>query len=164
MAGRDHRYVNVGCGDIFAPEPWVNVDKCAQLEPDVVASITDLPFGDGTVEWCYAGHVLEHLEWPDEVADALVELKRVLHPGGHLLVVCPDIERARAEGDPATIDGVLLGAHRWPGDEHRWVCSAAILLPVVKAIFPTATEVPIHTVPSGWPIDHRLAWQLAVMT
>lgn len=146
-----------------APVPWVNVDSCAELEPDVVASITDLPFDDGSAEWIYAGHVFEHIDWPDAVFKALEECSRVLAMDGHICIVGPDLDRAEA------IDGfdvnywVRMGGGRWPGDEHRWACSERIFLPMIRRVFPDAMPFPIATITPGWPINSRSPWQMAVV-
>jgi SAM-dependent methyltransferase len=52
----------------------------------VHASVTDLPFGEGTVDGVVALNLLEHI--PDERV-VLRELKRVLRPGGRAVIVVP---------------------------------------------------------------------------
>ncbi len=71
-----------------------------------------LPFKDGSVDGCYASHLLEHL--PRETARRLLlECLRVLRSGGVLRLAVPDLEvivgeylhvlgRAQA-GDPAAM-------------------------------------------------------------
>lgn len=61
------------------------------LEPgdnvDVVApGAYDYPFPDGTFDVVLSGNTLEHVEWPWEW---VVELGRVLRPGGLLALVAP---------------------------------------------------------------------------
>jgi SAM-dependent methyltransferase len=52
----------------------------------VHASVTDVPFGESTVDGVLALNLLEHI--PDEGA-VLRELKRVLRPGGRCVIVVP---------------------------------------------------------------------------
>ena len=67
------------------------VEMCRELLPDsgefIRASVTDLPFDDGTFDGAAAFHVLEHLT-DDEMRLADRELFRALRPGSHLLVRC----------------------------------------------------------------------------
>ena len=74
----------------------------ADLDPvgvDVQLDITDMPFDDAEFNAIVCSHVLEHV--PDDRA-AMVELARVLHPDGWLLVLVPlDLGRERTHEDPA---------------------------------------------------------------
>jgi ubiquinone/menaquinone biosynthesis C-methylase UbiE len=52
--------------------------------------ITDLSrFADNSIGTAMASNVLEHLEWP-ELERLAAELRRVLIPGGHMIVVNPN--------------------------------------------------------------------------
>ena len=84
--------LNLGSG--LTPIPgFVNVDALEDSPGvDVVADISErLPFDDGAAELVYASHLLEHFP-TDEVPRLLGEWRRVLGPGGHLLVAVPDLE------------------------------------------------------------------------
>lgn len=66
-------------------------------EPDIVASMTDM--GDiGPFSAVYSSHCLEHLA-PHDVAVALGEMKRVLGPGGAVIIIVPDLEDVRPTED-----------------------------------------------------------------
>ena len=67
---------------------YVLVDVNAAYKPDVVADIQTLPFADGSLEAVYCAEVLEHVKDPRKAAS---ELKRVLKPGGKLLLTVPFI-------------------------------------------------------------------------
>jgi predicted SAM-dependent methyltransferase len=84
--------LNLGSG--LTPIPgFVNVDALEDLPGvDVVADIGQrLPFEDGAAELVYASHLLEHFP-TEEVPQLLAEWRRVLRPGGTLLVAVPDLE------------------------------------------------------------------------
>lgn len=150
--------LNIGSGDHYAPG-WTNVDIWPGNDPDVVADALDLPFPDGSASHVYAGHVLEHL-FPAAVPVALAEFRRVLAPGGMLAVVGPDTTNV-TPGTQLHRDCVH-GGHRWPGDEHRWECTADTLHAHVKGVFPDAELVPITDLPETWPVVSRIWWQAAV--
>jgi len=64
----------------------------------VAASAYALPFAETTFDACRAERVLQHLERPDDAVD---ELRRVLKPGGSLIVIDHDWESlAVSGGDP----------------------------------------------------------------
>jgi len=67
------------------------VDVQAELAPDVVASVLDLPFEDGRFDVAMCCQVLEHLPFEDFVT-ALRELRRVARYGA--VVSLPDVTRS----------------------------------------------------------------------
>ncbi|MBP2294279.1 class I SAM-dependent methyltransferase [Azospirillum rugosum] len=94
--------LNVGCGpralsvigDAFPAEEWreLRLDIDPAVDPDITASITGMPeVEDGSVDAVWSSHNLEHLE-PHEVPQALLEFRRVLRPGGQLLLTVPDLQ------------------------------------------------------------------------
>lgn len=152
-------HVNLGCGD-HRHKGWLNVDTEPSVNPDIVCTLTDLPFPDSSVDRLYAGHVLEHLHL-DTVPAALAEMRRVLR--GSLCVVGPDLDLATATGDEVLIQVVRDGGHRWPGDEHRWPSTGAATLAMVRDVFPTAVMVPVGSLRyTGWPVDSYVDWQFAI--
>ena len=73
------------------PEGYLCVDIDPSSGPDIVADIRDMrPVADASCEEIVAGHVLEHLEWPESFR-ALAECARVLKPGGLFKVAVPDL-------------------------------------------------------------------------
>lgn len=48
-----------------------------------------LPIPDGAVDLCFSSHFIEHLH-PDDAADHLAELQRMLRPGGISVTVTPN--------------------------------------------------------------------------
>lgn len=87
--------LHVGCGNDPLPE-WLEdfeekrLDICADFNPDFTASMTDM--GEvGTYGVVFCSHSLEHVHGY-EVNHALKEFHRVLRPGGHAIVIVPDLE------------------------------------------------------------------------
>jgi SAM-dependent methyltransferase len=74
---------------------WVVADIEREFRPDVGADVQALPFRDAVFDAIKATELLEHV--PD-VARALGECRRVLRPGGHLVITAPFLERLH--GDP----------------------------------------------------------------
>ena len=161
--------LNVGCGPHYA-DGWVNIDRYDQDEiqdgrrVDVVCDVLALPFDADAFSHAYAGHFLEHLGYEDEAPLALREIHRVLAPDGQLMVVVPDVQRAR-EGWP----GMLAAIEPKPGDEllpagipHKWAPTAETTLALCRSVFASAEELPIADVASPWPLVDPVGWQSAI--
>ena len=92
-------FLHVGCGPQrqqrtpFADKPWreLRLDIDASVLPDFVGSMTDMSsVVDSSVDSVFSSHNIEHL-YPHEVPIALAEFRRVLTPGGFVLITCPDL-------------------------------------------------------------------------
>lgn len=89
------RVLHVGCGyevlpDIFDDAVVTRLDLNPDCNPDIVASVLDL--GDiGPFDAVYGSHMLEHLS-ESEVRTALGEFKRVLAPGGAVIMIVPNLD------------------------------------------------------------------------
>jgi predicted SAM-dependent methyltransferase len=68
-----------------------------------------LPFEDGSVDWVYAEHLIEHVPLLDAIS-WLAEVRRILAPGGLLRITTPDL-RAYAAGYLAE-DDKFFARHR----------------------------------------------------
>lgn len=161
--------LNLGCGDRYA-EGWHNVDFSGsphRKDEEVDLRTNSLPWGYGTVELAYAGHLLEHL-YIDEVLAMLVPLRRCMAPDGELMVVGPDIILAQGMAAAGTLDvtmdSLTNGGHRWLGDEHRWHCTTWAVEALLRATgWHDITRVGIENVSDIWPVaDRRPRWQCAV--
>jgi SAM-dependent methyltransferase len=71
--------------------PWGNSCNArgSLSQADWSFDITELPLKDGTMDFVFSSHVLEHV---DEPAKAIEEWLRVLKSGGYLLMLIPDID------------------------------------------------------------------------
>jgi predicted SAM-dependent methyltransferase len=162
--------LNLGCADRYAPG-WVNVDYQSPYPMDQVVDLTGpLPWEHGSVDEVYVGHLLEHLELTE--GDRLLERLQVcMVPGGQILVVGPDIEKAEAMIAAGTfdfryhqLDSLKYGAHRWPGDEHRWECTGKMVMGMLaSAGWLNVRNVGIENVDAHWPVaDRSQLWQCAI--
>jgi SAM-dependent methyltransferase len=157
-------WINLGAGEVWshARKPWINIDARASVLPRVVADIRNLPFGAMSASRVYAGHVLEHLE-REEVLPALLEILRVLEPGGEFLAVGPDVVRARQMFAEGAIDAERLradGCHGDPGDVcvHHWNCEGEIVAALMaEAGFEGVVAGAVTLAPNDWPVYDRRA-------
>jgi SAM-dependent methyltransferase len=78
--GQQRRVVGVDLDDAI----WQN----RIVDDGVVAVAEKLPFADGSFDLVYSRYVFEHLPDPGE---ALREIARVLAPGGHCIILTPNI-------------------------------------------------------------------------
>jgi SAM-dependent methyltransferase len=93
-------FANLGCGpshDGARPcvfEGWreVRVDIEPKVEPDIIADLTDLsPIASESMDGVWCSHCLEHLP-QHEAPFALSEMRRILVPGGVLVILVPDLQ------------------------------------------------------------------------
>ena len=86
------KILNLGWGGIhLKAEEGIEEITVDLVEPaDVVCDIRKLPFEDDSVDGVYASHVLEHF-YSHEIDDVLSEWKRVIKPGGKIILAVPDI-------------------------------------------------------------------------
>lgn len=101
-SGIKGKLLHPGCGGEKLPF-WLSeceetrLDIDARVQPDIVASITDM--GDiGTFDYVYTAHTLEHL-YEHEVPFALSEFMRVLNDGGAAIIFVPDLEGVEPTDD-----------------------------------------------------------------
>jgi predicted SAM-dependent methyltransferase len=74
-------------------EGWEVLNALPGPYVDHVGNANDLVrFADGTFGEVYASHILEHLDYKDELLVALKEWHRVLAPGGSIRISVPDMD------------------------------------------------------------------------
>ncbi len=97
-------------------QDWVNTELIPAQDTTICLDIRrELPFADGSADRVLAEHVVEHLDFKEDVPRLFGEVFRVLAPGGTFRVIVPDCEaflKAYASGDAAAWE--KLG---WPLDK-----------------------------------------------
>ena len=74
-------------------EGWEILNANPAPYVDHVCNANDLPqFADGTFSEIYASHVVEHLDYKDELTTTLSEWWRILEPGGKIYISVPDLD------------------------------------------------------------------------
>jgi SAM-dependent methyltransferase len=94
--------LNVGCGSAHqGPHPafqgpeWrqIRLDIDPSVKPDILSSVIDMrSVASESIDAIWSSHNLEHLH-RHEVPLALAEFRRVLRPGGQMLLTMPDLQK-----------------------------------------------------------------------
>src|SRR4051812_82718 len=80
-------------GGRIAKEGWKILNILPGPSVDYVGDCRDLSqFGENSVAEMYLSHVLEHLDYQKEVEATLLEFRRVLAPGGRVMIGVPDLD------------------------------------------------------------------------
>ncbi len=76
-----------------AADGWEILNAIPGPEVDHVCNANDLSqFPDNTFAEIYASHIVEHLDYKDELVVALRDWNRVLEPGGKVFISVPDMD------------------------------------------------------------------------
>lgn len=101
----------------------VMIDLARAAHPDLrfeVGSMDALELADGTLSGVLSWYSVIHAP-PQDVASYVAEFRRVLAPGGHLLLAFFE-----SEGGPVTtFDHKVTTAYRWPVDDLARLTAAA---------------------------------------
>jgi len=74
-------------------EGWEILNALELPIADHIGNANDLSrFADNTFAAIYASHIVEHLDYKDELLTALREWNRVLQPGGIIYISVPDLD------------------------------------------------------------------------
>jgi len=94
LRGKKGLSLNVGSGGRGLPG-WLNTDAVGH--PSDQTFLCDvrrgIPLGDGTAARIFAEHIIEHLNFRQELPSVLGEFHRVLETGGRLRIIVPDGRR-----------------------------------------------------------------------
>lgn len=80
-----------------------------RFAPDFAADLRRAPLGDGSVDWIFCSHVLEHVPELDVCVD---ELLRILRPGGAAWLQIP-LEPGVTHSRSIPVDPYRAHAHAW---------------------------------------------------
>lgn len=162
--------VNLGCGDRYA-DGWHNVDRDSPHRKDETVDLTKpLPWPAQSVTHAYLGHVLEHLT-QGQACHLMVRLHRAMAPLGEVMIVGPDVDVAIDQALAGTLDttyhsldSIICGGRRWPGDAHLWRSTGADTRRMLEvAGFAEIKSVGISRVDESWPVADRVpSWQFAI--
>jgi len=87
--------LNLGCNN-YKIAGFINIDLDPNVKPDLVADLTKLTdhFSENSVDFIFAGHVLEHLPYQDSLM-ALKQCKHILRSHSIMLIVVPDYTKCQ---------------------------------------------------------------------
>jgi len=96
----------------------------------LVANATRLPFAGGSFDAVVAGELIEHLT-PVDVDKALAEIRRVLKPGGRLLMTTPNPDSVKLR----LLGGSVLDSHHLSAHSHKALATRLEALGHVGVVF-----------------------------
>lgn len=131
--------LHLGAG-IMRIEGLINCDPIDPAADRRVDALDLGEFPDNSVPLIETHHMVEHLSFA-EVSCALTEWRRVLSPGGYLIITCPDLTqicgrwlktlvRQRFSRRPEQIEAVLrmlMGSQEHPGMFHKSAYDAGVM-------------------------------------
>jgi predicted SAM-dependent methyltransferase len=147
---KDEMRLNFGCADV-QPEGWINVDKEDYGQEHVGDLLDGLPFADDYFDCIVANHSIQCIRF-DDLQRGLIELRRVLKPGGTLRILVPDAARAVfgwqhgdiefpiSEDIERTHDGRFLRYLLWHGDARSAFTVDSLIDALERAGFPETME------------------------
>ncbi len=126
------RKLQLGAGG-SNPDGWLNSDiepTKAQIYLDAAAPY---PFADGSFQYIFAEHLIEHLTWEKGLA-MLKECHRVLAPGGKIRIITPNLIKIieLLSRDDAEAKELMAAQRRLFGWPDTPVMGAYILNKVVR--------------------------------
>jgi predicted SAM-dependent methyltransferase len=108
--------LQVGAGPTSRPG-WLSTDLAPTTSEVVYLDATQpFPFDDGTFDYVYSEHMIEHVPWPAGRA-MLRECARVLKPTGRLRIATPDLSVILGLHGPRR-DAVAERYIRWISDRY----------------------------------------------
>lgn len=87
---RNSMSLDLGCGQYKITTRSIGTDLRKEKRPDIVCSVLNLPFADGSLESCTMLEVIEHMD-AEKQRKALGEVNRVLKEGGQFVVSTPNL-------------------------------------------------------------------------
>jgi predicted SAM-dependent methyltransferase len=132
----NQKFLNIGC-DKFKLNGFINIDLNPDVNPDLCIDLKNLNdhFPDNSVDFIFAGHVLEHLEKEDS-QNLMRCCYKILKRFGTLLAVVPDFQKAQKE-DIEYAEKIVLA-----GGDHKMIFNSERLGKMLKnAGFYIAQEV-----------------------
>jgi SAM-dependent methyltransferase len=127
------KILNLGSGNKKI-EGATNVDMSPETNPDIVSDVPTFVANEAAETWdeVHMYHVLEHFD-KHTAMQLLIDIHRILKPGGAVIIECPDIMKcainilqAKVNGDKLRIERFgLLGFYGdpeepGPGMLHKW--------------------------------------------
>jgi len=120
--------LDIGAGGSRRDEDFTTIDLFG--EPDIKASMWEIPLGDGSVEEIWCSHALEHIACAD-VNRTLKEFLRVLRPGGRAIIQVPNFDyvaRYWLTGPDRTwAEQMVFGKQDHEGEFHKTAWTNGIL-------------------------------------
>ena len=110
--------LHLGCGDQHL-DGYGNIELRKTAATDVVFDIRKLPYSDNSIQEIITMHVIEHLP-RHVIPHVLRKWRRVLIPGGRLIIECPNFDEAVKEymaGNEERLDDIF-GQQKYRGDIH----------------------------------------------
>ncbi len=122
LSGHSVRKLQIGAGSVNYPG-WLNTDIEPSGEQVYLDATKPFPLPDGSIQYIFGEHVIEHLSYEDGLA-MLRECHRVLASGGKIRLATPNLlkylalfQNPKTEEINRYLEGKLKW-HGWPPTAH----------------------------------------------
>lgn len=146
------RNLHLGSG-ASCPENWINIDMIAG---DMQLNLCwDLPFEKDSIQFVYAAHTFEHLDYHTSARRLVKEIHRILMPGGTVRLAVPDMEAYTKAY--ITNNSAFFEAYERARPEFG--AAAGFRTPMSKVMMMAGSA----SKPSGW-FEHKMGYDFQTLS
>lgn len=139
------KFLNLGCS-AYRLANFINIDIDTKYNPDVVADVTNLPYERDSIDFIYAGHIIEHID-ENMTYQTIQSWHNALKPGSCVMCVAPDASIAMQMYKDGEIDDKKLNYILFANGEHKQFFDQKKLIKVFSRVFESVHSICLNQCP-----------------